>query len=62
MLCFKLNKSNKLDELLVKTRNSINSSYYYGSDEYYKYCINHNLVECFKVLYNSFDQPFIITC
>ena len=53
MLCFKLNKSNKLDELLVKTRNSINSSYYYGSDEYYKYCINHNLVECFKVLYKN---------
>ena len=53
MLCFKLNKSNKLDELLIKTRNSINSSNYYRSDEYYKYCINNNLLDCFKVLYKN---------
>ena len=53
MLCFKLNKSNKLDELLIKTINCINSSHYYDSDYYYKYCINHNLVKCFKILYKN---------
>jgi hypothetical protein len=53
ILCLKLNKSNKLDELLIKTKNSINSLNYYGSDKYYKHCIDHNLVECFKVLYKN---------